>query len=263
MSKTALPPGSLSDYAGPLGPALVQVFDQEKTQSGWGEAAFIGNYRSRQFDYRRAAARFERTDVPFAIVMRSLRMVVIDIDGKNGGFDSAAGLMLPPTLAETSKSGNGYHLFYTVADTWDVQHGFKAVPDRIGFVTGVDIRGTGCVYHYPTQRWNDRRPVDLPQHLLDRIFQRKAMVEKSLNEIKTALASNDDEEILMIQEHVKSRLTAPIPAGRRNNTLFAIGAEMAMAQVPGWEQQVYDRGIEVGLSDEEMTKLIENVRRYG
>ena len=64
--------------------------------------------------------------------------------------------MLPPTLAETSKSGDGYHLFYLVDEEWDDEKGYGLLGDRIGIEQGVDIRATGCVYHHPQQRWNDR-----------------------------------------------------------------------------------------------------------
>jgi hypothetical protein len=260
---TALPSTNLSGFAGPLGPALVQVFDDERTQPGWGEKQFMGNYRQRLFHARRAVVRYDKSDIPFAIVMRSLRMVVIDIDGKNGGIEHAKQLLLPPTLAETSRSGNGYHLFYVVDDEWDAQLGFAKFADRIGLVTGVDVRGTGCVYHYSPQRWNERVPVWLPDHVSDRLLARKHEIEQTMSGIKAVLDSDDPEEILLMQDTIQSRLTAPIPAGRRNNTLFAIGAEMAKAQVPSWEEQLYNRGIELGLSDDEMTKLITNVRRYG
>jgi hypothetical protein len=263
-SKSSLmPPIPSDDVSGPLGPAYVQVFDNDRTSPGWGETTFMEKYLKRTFHGRRAQVIYDRHSLPFALVMRSMRMVCIDIDGKNNGNVGAVGLLLPPTLAETSKSGNGHHLFYLVDDTWDARYGFNAVRDRIGFVEGVDVRGTGCVYHYPQQQWNNRVPVQLPEHVLDKLNERASTLEASIQRIKQTLDAADDEEILMMQDHVTSRLTAPIPQGRRNNTLFAIGAEMCQAQVPGWEKQVYDRAVEVGLTDEEATKIVANVRRYG
>ena len=55
---------------------------------------------------------------------------------------------------------------------------------------------------------------------------------------------------------------APIPAGKRNNTLFAIGAEMKIAGIIGWQEQVYNRAVEVGLSDDEAEKLVNNIEKY-
>jgi hypothetical protein len=265
-SKTGLLPpvlNELNDFAGPHGPAYVQVYDNDKTAPGWGEKMFMPKYNKRAFSVRRAQAVYERYQAPFALVMRSVSMVCIDIDGKNDGISSARGLVLPPTLAETSKSGNGYHLFYLVEDDWHPALGFAKLRDKIGFMQGVDLRGTGCVYHYPQQQWNHRPPVFLPEHVLDKITARSNNLDESIQRIKTVLSSNDELEILMMQEHVASRLTAPIPQGKRNTTLFALGAEMSQAQVPGWEQQILDRGLEVGLDQAEVEKIIANVRRYG
>lgn len=258
------PPIDLDALAGPRGPAYVQVYDDGSTAPGWGEKTFMSKYLSRTFHARRAEAIHNRyDDAPFALIMRSVRMVCIDIDGKNGGLASAASLVLPVTLAETSKSGNGYHLFYTVDDTWDAALGFAAVRDKIGFMQGVDLRGVGCVFHHAHQQWNQHQPVPLPDHILDKINQRSQTLDQSVQRIRQILSSEDPEEILIMQDHVQSQLSRPIPAGKRNNTLFAIGAEMHQAQVPGWEKQIYDKGIEIGLSDEELEKLLKNIRRYG
>jgi hypothetical protein len=249
---------------GPLGPAYVQVYDDDgATAPGWGEKTFMEKYRKRAFHARRADAIYERHGMPFALIMRSMPWICIDIDGKNGGFASAQGLLLPPTLAETSKSGNGYHLFYQVEDQWDGGLGFAAYKDRIGFLDGIDIRGTGCVYHYPQQQWNHKQVALLPKHVADKLNEKKERQALLASTIQEAMASDDPTELLMIQENVKSRLTQPIQAGKRNNTLFAIGAEMMLAQIPGWSEQVYDRAIEVGLDDDEATKLLSNIQKYG
>lgn len=263
-TSSLLPPlDDLNTYAGPLGPALVQVYPDDRTAPGWGEKTFMEKYTARVFHARKAQVIYDRHQLPFALVMRSMRMVCIDIDGKNGGFDSAKSLLLPPTLAERSKSGNGFHLFYLVDDTWDGNYGFAAVRDKIGFVQGVDLRGTGCVYHYPKQQWNSRRPVQLPVHVNDKILERSSSLEQSITWIQKTLESDDPEEILVMQDNIQSRLTATIPPGKRNNTLFAIGAEMNQAGIVGWQQQVYDRAIDLGLDDAEATKILRNVERYG
>lgn len=244
----------------------MQVYPDGSTAPGWGETQFMAKYQANAFSARRAEVIYERHQTPFALVMRSMAMVCIDIDGKNGGIEEAEKMLLPITLAETSKSGNGYHLFYTVPGLWDTTTGFAAVRDKINFRPGVDIRGVGCVYHHPQQQWNLHDPVPLPQLFLDELQKRTYDLAASLERIEKLVKStdpDDEQELLVMQDTIQSKLTAPIPTGRRNNTLFAIGAEMAQAQVPGWEKQVYDRGIELGLSDEEMTKLVSNVRKYG
>lgn len=226
----------------------------------------MGKYRKRLFNSRRAEVIYARHDTPFALVMRSVSMICIDIDGKNGGLESAAGMVLPPTLAETSKSGNGYHLFYLTEDSWDLHKGFARYADRVGLRKGVDMRSVGCVFHYPTQQWNTRSPAMLPVHLAEEFTKRTTDLEDRITTITTLRESEDPEdkeEFLIMQATIAGRLTAPIPEGKRNNTLFAIGCEMKIAQIPGWEKQVYDRAIELGLDDLEAEKLIKNVRRYG
>lgn len=265
-SSQLVPPINMNPLSGPLGPAYVQVFPDGSTAPGWGGKQFMEKYRKRAFHARRAVAIYERHTTPFALVMRSVSMVCIDIDGKNGGFDSAAALNLPVTLAETSKSGNGYHLFYLTDDHWDVGSGFANLNDRISFRQGVDIRGVGCVYHWPTQQWNAKRPVQLPDHIRMELTKKSSDIEVRVAEITRLRDSTDpdeQEEFLIMQDTVQSKLTQPIPAGRRNNTLFAIGAEMCVAQVPGWEEQIYNRAVEVGLDDLEAEKLVKNIRRYG
>lgn len=244
----------------------MQVFDDGSTAPGWGGKTFIDKYRKRGFHSRRAQAVYDRHDTPFALVMRSVSMICLDIDGKNGGIESATALNLPPTMAETSKSGNGYHLFYLVDDTWNPTFGFERLRDRIGWRTGIDIRSVGCVYHYPSQRWNTLRPAPLPESLLMDLEQARDDIEARAAQINTLRASTDPDdhmEFLMLQTTIQSKLTAPIPAGKRNNTLFAIGAEMKLAQITDWQTQVYDRAVEVGLADDEAEKLIKNIDRYG
>ena len=260
------PPIDMSRVSGPLGPAYVSVYEDGTTAPGWGEQLFMTKYLNRAFHARRAQVVYERYDQPFALVMRSVAMVAIDIDGKNDGFASAAGLLLPPTLAETSRSGNGYHLFYLMEDTWDPVKGFAAQGDRIGFRPGIDIRGTGCVFHYPSQMWNGLDIARLPQHLEEDLRKHSSNLEARVAEIiqlRDSSDPDDQEEFLVMQDTIASKLTQPIPAGKRNNTLFAIGAEMATAGIQGWEQQVYDRAIQLGLPDAEATKLVGNIRKYG
>lgn len=261
-----LPPTDLQPLSGPLGPAYVQVYEDGSTAPGWGGKTFISKYAKRGFHVRRAQAVFGRNQTPFALVMRSVSMICLDIDGKNGGFEAAAALNLPFTLAETSKSGNGYHLFYLVDDTWNATFGFDRLRDRIGWRTGIDIRTVGCVYHYPSQRWNTRSPAPLPEPLLiDLEHARDDQVERAaiITTLRTSTDPDDILEFLMMQATIQSRLTAPIASGKRNNTLFAIGAEMKVAGIVNWNEQVYDRAVQLGLAVDEAEKLVKNIERYG
>jgi hypothetical protein len=256
--------------SGAEGPALVRVWGDGKTDAGWGltdkddKPAFIPLYQRKRFQASAILAGYAEKIWAFAFIMRSMRVVCIDIDGKNGGFDHAASLgILPPTLAETSKSGNGYHLFYLVSeDEWDPNAGFGMFGDRIGIEQGVDFRGTGCVYHYQSQRWNDRPLAELPDRIKDRLKaaqQRKAA--SAANIVKT-LELEDPEEVLIMQADLLADLKKPIPAGRRNNTLFAIGQQLKLAQIPDWETHLHKRALDVGLDQDEANKLVANVQKY-
>jgi hypothetical protein len=263
-------PAQFDDESGEQGVALVRVWPEGKTDAGWGltdkdgKPTFIPLYKRKRFNPKPILMGYEQRMWAFAFVMRSMRVVCIDIDGKNGGFNHAASLgMLPPTLSETSKSGDGYHLFYKVSeDEWDPDAGFAAYSDRIGIEQGVDFRGMGCVYHYPSQRWNGRHLAELPVRIKDRLLanqQRKAA--SAANIIKT-LELEDPEEVLIMQADLLSDLKKPIPAGRRNNTLFAIGQQLKLAQIPKWDEHLHARAIEVGLDMAEADKLVANVQRY-
>lgn len=221
-------------------------------------------YSRGEFDWRRVIHGYTRDRWAFAFVMRSVQLVCIDIDGKNGGLEHAKKLgALPMTLGETSKSGNGYHLFYVHDEPWDPKTGFGALGDRIGIEQGVDIRATGCVYHHKTQRWNGRKIAPLPGYLKDQLLHREQKVAATYTRIDKILESEDDLEVLMLHEEIISELKRPIPAGKRNVTLFAIGNQMRQAQVPKWEDLVASRAHEVGLDDVEIDQLVRNINRYG
>lgn len=255
--------------AGPEGPALVKAWPDGRTDPGWGltgaggKEGFMPRYLRGEFNSRRVIYGYAHGRWAFAFVMRSVQMVCIDIDGKNGGIEFAKRLgLLPPTLAETSKSGDGYHLFYTVDEKWDPVNGFGLLGDRIGIEQGVDVRATGCVYHHAQQRWNNRRPVPLPDHLYQVLTRREQKLAATQERIHKILDSEDEMEILMMHEELLSELEKPIPQGKRNNTLFAIGSQMNEAAVPDWEKAVSERAHKAGLDTEETAKLISNITKY-
>lgn len=257
-------------FAGPKGVALVKAWPDGRTDKGWGlsgphgEDGFIPRYGRGEFNARRVLHGYKAGRWAFAFVMRSVRLVCIDIDGKNGGLEHAKRLgMLPHTLAETSKSGDGYHLFYSVDEEWHPDKGFALLGDRIGIEQGVDIRAVGCVYHYPQQRWNGRDVTPLPNHLKELLLHREQKQAATTERIEKVLASQDEMEILMMQDQIEAELAKPIPAGKRNVTLFAIGNQMRHAQVVDWETKLQNRALQVGLPGDETDKLIANINRYG
>lgn len=266
-------PVQFEDYAGPQGVALVRAWPDGKTDPGWGlrkdgeleQSGFIWKYTSGAFKPMPVLASVQLRKCNFAFVMRSMKLVCIDIDGKNGGLTHAGKLgMLPLTLAETSKSGDGYHLFYaTSEDEWDPEKGYAQFTDRIALEQGVDLRATGCVYHHSVQRWNGRFIAELPQHLKDRLTNHSQRSAAQADAIIKTLDTGVTEEVLVMQDNLLDDLKKPIPRGRRNTTLFAIGSKLKLAQVPGWEDALFNRATDVGLDRSEATKLVANVRKYG
>lgn len=253
------------NFVGPKGLALVRAWPDGRTDPGWGiDTGFMEQYRKDAFNAKRVLYGYERGRWVFAFVMRSLRLICIDIDGKNGGLEHAKKLVLNrPTLAETSKSGDGYHLFYSVDDNWDPKFGFGRFSDRIGIEQGVDIRAVGCVYHHPSQRWNSRSIAPLPQHIVEMLTNHDQKVAATTDRIKKVLANNDTMEVLMMHDQLLADLAKPIAQGKRNTTLFAIGQQMKEAQVPEWEDKLHDRAISVGLDYDEADKIVANVAKYG
>lgn len=254
---------------GPNGPAILPLFKDGRTGAGWGlqgadgKPGFMEKYRHLEFAPRRVLYGVDRGAHDWAWIMRGTSLVCLDIDGKNGGLQGIFELdPLPETCAETSKSGNGFHLFYQTDDIWDPVVGFGKFADRIGVVQGVDFRGTGCVYHYPTQRWNGRAIAPLPDHVADLLLKKQAAKQYNKSVIRKTLEL-DEMEILMMHHELIEELKKPIPSGRRNNTLYAIGTDMVEAQIDGWEDLIADRAAQLGLDDLEIDKLIANIKKYG
>lgn len=256
-------PDVFTQLAGPVGPALVRAWPDGRTDKDWGRETFVNAYHGSLFNARRVLYGYERGRWSFAFIMRSVRLIAVDIDGKNGGLEHAKRLgALPPTLAETSKSGNGFHLFYKVDESWDVSYGYDAFSDHIGIEQGVDIRSTGCVYHHPQQRWNHRDVADLPDYLHELMLARRQRHTHTAERVAKILETGDDMEILMLQDELLSDLKKPMPQGKRNTTLFAIGQKMKQASIPNWEEHVSDRAIEVGLDASEVVQLVRNITNY-
>jgi hypothetical protein len=264
-------PQALSDDTmwGPQGPALVRAYENGSTQSGWGltppqgsDEGFMVRYTRGEFMPRRTEYGYDKGSHAAALVMRSTRLLCVDIDGKNGGLEHAGSLgAMPLTLAETSKSGNGYHLFYAVPEDWTEDEGFGLLADAIGIVTGVDLRAVGCVYHYPSQRWNEREIAEIPDWFLDKLIERKA--RRAIFTAQTMkLDTLDETEILIMHAELLDELAKPIPAGKRNTSLFAIGHKLKAAGVENWEGHLTARADDLGLSTDETDRIVRNIGRY-
>jgi len=241
------------------GLSLVHVNPDGTTTKGWGRASFLGNQERGKFRPAPYLQRFKHGRA-FGVVMRALPLICTDIDGKNGGFQSARILDLPPTLAETSKSGNGVHLFYSVDTEWDEHYGYDHWSDVNGLIPGVDIKGTGIVYHFPQQRWNDLHIVPAPAGLLRLLESRKRTAELSRAR-SAAVRDLDPDDLAIFGDELLEELARPLPEGGRNNALFVWGRK-ADGIVKDWPLHLYRRGEQAGLGDSELVHLIKSVQSY-
>lgn len=250
------------DLWGPEGAALVRLWDSGQTSRNWGEKEFMASYLRKEFNSRKILFGYERGGWAYAWVMRSANLVCIDIDGKNGGIEQASKLgWLPVTRAEISKSGNGFHLFYITNDVWDPRKGFADYRDHIGLFPGIDVRGTGCVYHYPQQRWN-REPLAMLPNELARILRQKAL-HAAMSSENIAKRIEDPDEAAILRDELLKELAQAMPIGRRNIMLYAIGTKLREAKLPDWEDLIIKRATEVALDPTEIEKLCRNITRYG
>lgn len=243
--------------------SLIRVWkDTGKTQPGWGVNDFMENYVQNAFDPERALRFYSRYGMPFAFVMRSLPLICVDIDGKNGGIPTSRVLNLPPTLAERSKSGNGYHLYYRVPGiVWHPERGYDEFPDVIGLVPGVDIKGTGAVFHYPNQKWNNLSVNVLPPALAS-LIGRVRDIRHASRLTRNGVESLDEDELILVHDSLRGELHQPLRPGQRNQTLYRVGARMLAAGYPNWESEVMERGEEAGLSRDEMEDLVHSINVY-
>lgn len=247
----------LTAEAGPMGTAVVRIYD-EKTQPGWGRPRFMGNYMRGFFSSGKIPE-----GKPYALVMRSLRLLCVDIDGKNDGYKKAAELNLPPTLAETSKSDNGHHLFYRYPDVWDDTDGFAGQPDRIGMWPGIDIKATGVVYHHLHQRWNNEAIVDLPADTLDLLVKRNQR-DALLRVTPTQARDMDDEDLKFKRDMLLIELSKHRTDGR-DTSLWRIGASLLNLGVDEvyMSEKILAAGLKWGVPEETITgKIIPNIISY-
>lgn len=252
------PLGPLKEFS----PDLIRVYPGiEKVQPGWGRKTYMDNRNKNAFSRRRALRFYENTSQPFAVVMRSIPVICVDIDGKNGGIETANTLQLPRTAAEISKSGNGYHLFYELLDQWDEKYGYQSMGDVNGLVPGIDIRGTGIVYHYPGQLWNQTTITPLPKSLFE-LVDRRSKLKYESRVTRSGASALDEDDLAILHDKLKTRLERTIPQGMRNNRLFEVGAKMYAAFYPNWQLELYDRGLEVGLDEKEIGGIIESIEKY-
>jgi hypothetical protein len=124
-------------------------------------------------------------------------LVVVDVDGRNGGRQTLAGLELPDTL--TVETGDGLHFYY--------QHPGGAVPSNSGILPGIDRKADGgYVVAPPSLHANGRRYRFTDDHPL------AALPAFCLNGKQSSFATGTP--------------GARIPQGKRNATLASLGGTM-------------------------------------
>ncbi|QOC56094.1 DNA primase/polymerase [Microbacterium phage Zhengyi] len=242
---------------------LVRLFPSGKTQPGWNNKEFMENHDRGAFAPKRALRFFNRYDMPFGLLMRSVPLVGIDIDGKNGGIETSNALRLTRSLAETSRSGDGFHIVYSVPFTqWNPKTGYSELPDLLGLIPGVDIKGTGLLFHHSSQKWNNLRIAPLPPTLFDLITNTRdsRQLRRLAREVKAPEMDPDD--LVIVHDQLKTSLEGKFPVGGRNQKLFALGAQMRAAAYPHWEKALYERGAQIGLDKEEISSIIKNIDAY-
>lgn len=247
----------LEQHAGPNGIAVVRVYG-EKTQPGWGTERFMRNYVRNFFDVYKIP-----DGDPYALVMRSLRLLVVDIDGKNDGYAEAAKLNLPPTLGETSKSGNGHHLFYGYPDKWDEQYGYAGQPDRIGMWPGIDIKSSGVVYHHPHQLWNNESIATLPDDVWAKLQQRNIR-DAQLRVTPEQAKEMTDEDLKFKRDMLLIELSQDRKDGR-DSSLWRIGASLLNLGVDEtyMAEKILAAGLKWGVPEDTITsKIIPNILSY-
>ena len=98
--------------------------------------------------------------------------------------------------------------------------------------------------------------------LADRLLVSAQKVQARTTHITKLLNEDDQLELLMLKDDLLADLAKPIPAGKRNNTLFAIGSQMKLAQIEGWEEMILKRALALGLGKDEGDKIVNNISSY-
>ena len=149
-------------------------------------------------------------------------------------------------------------------------HGFVLDRRRHNVTTLLRQRACGAEHGQIVGFGAPARENDLGRR---RVHERRNLRARFLREIESTsrldhpaivkiLESEDQMEVVIMQDQLLVDLAKPIPAGRRNNTLFAIGQQLKLAQIPNWETHLYNRAMAVGLAQDECDKLVANVGKY-
>lgn len=187
---------------------------------------------------------YDGSKAGIAIVTGSIsKLVVVDVDPKNGGEDSMKKLHLPPThIVKTG--GGGWHYYY--AWPWN-----KPVPNIKGFLDGVDIEGEAAYVVVP--------PSKHPS-----------------GEIYTSITSLDDiieapewlQKLEADEEKLWKKETNEIKEGERNQTAASVCGKILSAlpenlwQTAGWGGlKEWNAELKQPLSEKELRAVFESIAK--
>lgn len=149
----------------------------------------------------------------FALLLQSIqhngkRLLVLDVDGKNGGYNTYDRLSFDEdTLIQKSRSGNGQHNFYWVdQNVGDLR--------CVNAFSGIDLLTSGLCICLPHQLNNNLPIKDAPERLVRKLLDYKKQKErrKALRMAPTAPEKETECNIWC---------NRPIPTGHRNNYIWA------------------------------------------
>jgi len=163
-------------------------------------------------------------------------IVVLDIDPKNGGFESFKGLIkqhgeLPKTVKVITGSG-GYHFYF--------KYPAIEVKNRTNIIAGIDFRGDGGYVVAPPSnhasgnlyKWDDGcspgdiKLAEMPDWLLDLVVNKNTKKEEKIKQIKEATAKKDSDLFDDLDKQLDVILKNHIIEGSRNNTLTSIAGKL-------------------------------------
>jgi hypothetical protein len=211
-----------------------------------------------------------------ALLMKSINVLCVDIDGKNGGMDNLHKLgYLPPTLAEISRSGTGYHLYYSLTDAQNSTFSMDFA-GKSALATGVDIKTQGLVFQAVAtskhQMYNARQLSLIPDSLanlveLNTIKKQKARVffksPQGLKELekKRQAQPKDEWDWSSLGTPCSGYCLSPIPQGMRNDSLYTFGlAKMANGETD-WEKHMGHAARKSNIPNDELGVLVGQVKR--
>ncbi|WP_428898434.1 bifunctional DNA primase/polymerase [Parelusimicrobium proximum] len=187
---------------------------------------------------------------------------VIDVDGRNGGFESLKAL--PEFKTFTVETGGGLHFYCR-------QEKDEQIKSRPSALAGIDIKGNGGMVVIPPSLHNsgarykirhDRPLISFPKELFEEDNKIKVFKEKKPRSIPV------HKEQKTIRRNKKVLVSGVISEGDRNDALFNIGIwfinnrSKKYIRLLGYLRGVNRRKFRPMLEDAEVAKTAKSVIKY-